>query len=71
MFRLTKEDRVKIGNTGMHKRTTIPRPTAPVVKLPKRPAISSVNWKYTNDAGLEVKKTQDEWQHEYNTMIDE
>ena len=40
VFRLPKEERVKIGNTGMHKRTTIPRPTAPVVKLPKRPNFS-------------------------------
>ena len=54
----------------MHKRTTIARPTAPPVLLPKRPDISEVKWQTTDAGGNVVNKTPEVWQHEYETLMD-
>ena len=65
-FRLPRDERIKIGNTGMHKRTVIPRLNAPNVKLPPRPAPSSIALK-----DGEHEKTRAEWEYEYESAVDE
>ena len=70
-FRLPPEEKVKIGNTGMHKRTTIARPSAPPIILPKRPDINEVKWKVTDPiTGIQTDKSPEVWQHEYDALMD-